>query len=220
MSWHWTFVWSFLPQLLGGAIVTIEATLVGSLIALSVGLFFAIARQAQPRLIRLPVAFAVQFLRGTPLLVQLYFIFFVLPDVGIVLSPFIAGVIGLGLHYACYTSEVYRAGIANVDLGQWDAARAGNLKRAATWIYVILPQAIPLMIPALGNYVIGMFKESTLLSAISVFELMARAQAIGNDSFRYTEPLSVVGILFLIITILSGSLLRRFERYLRRTQPR
>jgi polar amino acid transport system permease protein len=215
MTWNWSYVWGFLPQLMQGAIVTIEATLAGSLIAMTVGLAFAIARRSQHAVVRVITGWVVQFIRGTPLLVQLYFIFFVLPDFGIVLPAFAAGVIGLGIHYACYTSEVYRAGIASVELGQWDAATACNLRSRETWIYVILPQAIPKMVPALANYVIGMFKETALLSAISVFELMSRAQAIGNNSYRYTEPLTVVGLIFLVITLISGRLLRWLENDLR-----
>src|SRR5690606_19992358 len=129
--------------------------------------------------VRRVTSFVVQFIRGTPLLVQLYVIFFVLPDMGIVLPAFLAGVIGLGLHYACYMSEVFRAGINDVPSGQWDAAKACNLTRLQAWFRVILPQAVPKMIPAIGNYVIGMMKEAALLSAISVHELMSRAQTIG-----------------------------------------
>ncbi|MDA4635977.1 ABC transporter permease subunit, partial [Escherichia coli] len=104
-----------------------------------------------------PVGFLADFIRGTPLLVQLYFIFYVLPDAGITLSPLVAGVIGLGLHYGTYTAEVYRGGIDNVARGQWEAARACNLSAFQTWTRIILPQALPPMIPALANYFIAMF---------------------------------------------------------------
>ena len=212
MRWDWEFVWSLLPALLQGAIVTIEATLVGSLIAIAMGLCFAVARHARSGAVRRTTSFVVQFIRGTPLLVQLYVIFFVLPDIGITLPAFLAGVIGLGLHYACYMSEVFRAGIASVPRGQWDAAKACNLSHRQTWTRIILPQALPKMIPAAGNYVIGMMKEAALLSAISVHELMSRAQAIGNETYRYTEPLTVVGVIFLVLTIGAAALLKRLER--------
>jgi polar amino acid transport system permease protein len=212
MTWDWSYVWPYLPVLLQGALVTIEATIASTAIALVVGILFAVAGQAENRAIRMVTRFLIQFLRGTPLLVQLYVIFFVLPDVGIILPAFLAGVIGLGLHYACYMAEVFRAGILSVGKGQWDAATASNLGAGQTWIYVILPQAVPKMIPALGNYVIGMLKEAALLSAISVHELMSRALAIGNETYRYTEPLTIVGVIFLIMTIAATILLKRLEK--------
>ncbi|HWA45459.1 MAG TPA: ectoine/hydroxyectoine ABC transporter permease subunit EhuD [Hypericibacter adhaerens] len=214
MSWDWNFVWPYLPVLLRGTLVTVEATLAGTAIAFAVGILFAIAGQAENRAIRIAIRFTVQFLRGTPLLVQLYVIFFLLPDIGIVLPAFLAGVIGLGLHYACYMSEVFRAGILSVGKGQWDAAMATNLGRSQTWIHIILPQAIPKMIPALGNYAVGMLKEAALLSAISVHELMSRALATGNETYRYTEPLTMAGVIFLIMTIAATLLLKRLEKAL------
>jgi polar amino acid transport system permease protein len=143
--------------------------------------------------------------------VQLYFIFYVLPDIGIRLSPLVAGVIGLGLHYATYTSEVYRAGIENVARGQWEAAKAANLTTHQTWIHVILPQAIPPMIPALANYFIAMFKETPLLSAITVLELMNQAKSIANSNYRYIEPMTLVGVFFLVISLISVVGLRWLE---------
>lgn len=212
MKWDWDFVWSFMPALLQGAFVTIQATLVGTTLAIVVGLYVAIARNGKNVALRRTVSFIVQFVRGTPLLVQLYVIFFVLPDIGIILPAFLAGVIGLGLHYACYMAEVFRAGINDVPAGQWDAATACNLSRQQTWLRVILPQAIPKMIPAMGNYVIAMLKEAALLSAISVHELMSRAQTIGNETFRYIEPLTVVGVIFLLLTLTAAAVVRWLEK--------
>src|SRR5690606_29780824 len=106
------------------------------------------------------------------LLIQLYFLYYVLPTTGIVLSPMVTGVIGLGLHYSSYTAEVYRAGINAVPRGQWEAARSLHLNRWQTYRHVILPQAIPPMIPVLGNYLIAMFKDTPLLSAITIVEML------------------------------------------------
>ena len=159
-----------------------------------------------------PVGFLADFIRGTPLLVQLYFIFYVLPDAGITLSPLVAGVIGLGLHYGTYTAEVYRGGIDNVARGQWEAARACNLSAFQTWTRIILPQALPPMIPALANYFIAMFKETPLLSAITVLELMNQARSIANYNYRYIEPITLVGAFFLVISLVSVIALRWLER--------
>ena len=127
MEWDWAFVWQIMPTLLEGVKITILATLLGSVLAAVVGLGIALARRSPNRILSRSVGFVAEFIRGTPLLVQLYFIFYVLPDIGILLPPLVAGVIGLGLHYGTYTAEVYRAGIDNVPRGQWEAAKACNL---------------------------------------------------------------------------------------------
>jgi polar amino acid transport system permease protein len=212
MEWSWQFVEEILPNLFRGFLVTIEATILGSIVAAILGLVFAILRRSHNRLISRPISFIVEFIRGTPLLVQLYFLFYVLPDVGILLSPLVAGVIGLGLHYATYTSEVYRAGIDNVPRGQWEAAKATNLSAGQTWRHIILPQALPPMIPALSNYFIAMFKETPLLSAITVLELMNEAKSIANSTYRYIEPMTMVGVFFLAVSIPSVIVLRWMER--------
>jgi len=150
--------------------------------------------------------------------VQLYFLFYVLPDIGILLPPMVAGVIGLGLHYATYTAEVYRAGIDNLARGQWEAAKACNLTVRQSWIHIVLPQAIPPMIPALANYFISMFKETPLLSAITVLELMNQAKSVANSSYRYIEPMTLVGAFFLAISIPSVLALRWLEKRYGRLQ--
>ena len=212
MEWDWTFVWEILPTLVEGVKITILATLLGSAIAVILGLVIAIMRRSHNAALAKGTGFLTEFIRGTPLLVQLYFLFYILPDLGITLSPLVAGVIGLGLHYGCYTAEVYRAGIDNVSSGQWEAAKACNLKAAQAWRHVILPQAIPPMIPALANYIIAMFKETPLLSAITVLELMSQARGIANFNYRYLEPMTLVGVFFLIISLISVAGLRALER--------
>ncbi len=217
MEWDWTFAIEIMPQLVEGVIVTIEATLLGSLLALVLGLCWAILRRSRNRVVRGGVGFFVEFIRGTPLLVQLYFLFYILPDVGIFLSALLAGVLGLGIHYSAYTAEVYRAGIDNVSKGQWEAAKACNFTPWQTWSHVIVPQAVPPMIPALANYLVAMFKETPLLSAITVLELMNQARSIANFSYRYLEPMTLVGAFFLIVSIPVVVILRQLERrYARR----
>ncbi len=212
MDWDWAFVREILPTLLEGVKITILATLLGSALAAIMGLVFAIARRSSNRLFARTVSFVVEFIRGTPLLVQLYFLFYILPDLGITLAPLTAGVIGLGLHYGTYTAEVYRAGIDNVSRGQWEAAKACNLNSIQTWIHVILPQAVPPMIPALANYLVAMFKETPLLSAVTVLELMNQARSVANFNYRYLEPMTLVGVFFLIISLASVFVLRALER--------
>ena len=211
MEWDWDFVWQIMPTLLEGFKITILATILGAAVAMVAGLGLAIARRSPVAAISRTVGFVSEFIRGTPLLVQLYFIFYVLPDIGILLPPLVAGVIGLGLHYGTYTAEVYRAGIDNVPRGQWEAAKACNLSARQTWTHIIIPQAIPPMIPALANYFIAMFKETPLLSAITVLELMNQAKSVANTYYRYIEPITLVGAFFLVISLFSVVLLRWLE---------
>jgi polar amino acid transport system permease protein len=210
--WDWGYAFEVLPQLLQALLVTLEITLLGSVVALLLGLLIAVLRQAHiPVLDQLLWAF-VEFVRSTPLLVQVFFLYFALPRFGITLSALTVGVIGLGVHYATYTSEVYRAGIDAVPKGQWEAATALSLSRSRTWTGVILPQAIPRVVPALGNYVISMFKEVPLLLAISVVEVVSKAQEIGSQTFRFTEPFTIAGLLFLVLSYPASMLVRRLER--------
>ena len=118
----------------------------------------------------------------------------------------------MGLHYATYTAEVYRGGIESVARGQWEAAKATNLTVRQTWMHVILPQAMPPMIPAMANYLLAMFKETPLLSAITVLELMNQARSVANSSYRYVEPMTMVGAFFLVISLVSVVGLRWLER--------
>ncbi|YCI04811.1 ectoine/hydroxyectoine ABC transporter permease subunit EhuD [Ensifer sp. D2-11] len=220
MEWDWEFVRQIMPTLIEGLKITILATALGSVVAAVIGLVFAILRMTAPAPIARVTSFAVEFIRGTPLLVQLYFIFYVLPDIGIRLPALVAGVIGLGIHYGTYAAEVYRAGIENVPRGQWEAAKATNLTARQTWIHVILPQAIPPMIPALANYLIAMFKETPLLSAITVLELMNQAKSIANSNYRYIEPMTLVGVFFLIMSLISVFFLRWLEARYSRVEER
>ena len=218
MNWSWEFVEEILPTLLDGVVVTIQATLLGSLLAMVLGLGFAMLRRSKSRWVSVPLGFFLDFIRGTPLLVQLYFLFYILPSLGITLGPLVAGVIGLGLHYATYTAEVYRTGIDNLPRGQWEAAKAVNLTRGQTWRHIVIPQAIPPMIPNLANYFIAMFKETPLLSAITVLELMNQARNVANFNYRYLEPMTLVGVFFLLISIPSVIGLRYLERRYARRQ--
>lgn len=211
MIWDWGFAWEIIPDLMRGLKVTIQATLAGITIAMVLGLLFAIARRSEYRWISWPVAWVVEFVRSTPLLVQLYFLFFVMPSFGVTLGAFTTGALGLGLHYAAYTSEVYRSGIESVPRGQWEASTALNLNPLVTWTRVVLPQAVPVVIPALGNYLISMFKDAPLLSAITVLELLATGKAICSRTFQCMEPYTLVGLFFLAVSIPSSVLVHRLE---------
>jgi len=213
--WDWAYTFEILPKLMRAAVVTIEATLLGFVLAATLGLVLALVRLAIPRT-AWPISAAVELIRSTPLLIQIFFIYFVLPNFGIVLDAFTAGVLAIGVHYAAYCSEVYRAGFDNVHRGQWEAAIALNLDSWTTFRDIIIPQAIPPVIPALGNYLVALFKETPLLSAIAVLELMQRAKILGSETFRYTEPITLVGLFFLVMSLISATGIRYVERLINR----
>ncbi|UCD67967.1 MAG: ectoine/hydroxyectoine ABC transporter permease subunit EhuD [Betaproteobacteria bacterium] len=211
----WDYALESLPLLAGGLKVTVQATVLGMAFALMVGLVLALARRSRFTLISWPTAFIIEFIRSTPLLVQIYFLFYVLPTLGLTMSPLATGILGLGLHYAAYCSEVYRAGIESIPRGQWEAATALNLSRLTTTLKVILPQAIPPVVPALGNYLVAMFKDTPLLSAITVLEMLQQAKILGAESFRYTEPLTLVGVAFLVMSLIAAAGIRTLETKLK-----
>jgi polar amino acid transport system permease protein len=210
----WGFALEILPTLAEAAIVTIEATLLGFVLAVVLGLLLAILRMAMNPLISWPVTGFIEFIRSTPLLVQLFFMFFVLPEFGIRMSPLVTGILTLGVHYSTYCSEVYRAGLENVPKGQWEASIALNLSPYVTFRDIIIPQAIPPVVPALGNYLVAMFKETPQLAGIAVAELMLTASEIGSENFRYIEPITIVGLFFLVLSLISAAGIRHVERWL------
>ncbi|MFL9988112.1 ectoine/hydroxyectoine ABC transporter permease subunit EhuD [Paraburkholderia sediminicola] len=212
MEWDWSFAREILPILLQGLKITVLATVLGAVVAAVVGMVFAILRLSPNRVVARTTTIVVSFIRGTPLLVQLYFVFYVLPDIGIRMPALAAGVLALGVHYATYTAEVYRSGIENVPRGQWEAAKACNLSPAQMWHHIILPEAVPPMLPALANYLISMFKETPLLSAITVLELMNEAKIVANTDYRYLEPMTLVGVLFLCISLVAVIGVRLLEK--------
>lgn len=214
--WDWGFTWDILPVLVSASWITLEATLLGFIIAASLGLVLAIGRIYGPLWLATPLSGLIEGVRSTPLLIQIFFLYFVLPQFGLELDAMTAGVLALGLHYATYCSEVYRAGLTNVPGGQWEASIALNISPFHTLRDIIIPQAIPPVVPALGNYLIALFKDTPLLSAIAVLELMQTAKIIGSDNFRYTEPITVVGLIFLIFSLAAALLVRLVETWLNR----
>ncbi|MCK7627935.1 ectoine/hydroxyectoine ABC transporter permease subunit EhuD [Streptomyces sp. RS10V-4] len=214
MRFDWSAVGAFLPTFAKGLLVTLQALVLGSLIAFALGLVWALAQRSPLKAVRWPVTAFTEFVRNTPLLVQLFFLFYVMPEWGLTLSALATGVIGLGLHYSTYTAEVYRSGIDGVPAGQWEAAIALSLPRRRTWTAVILPQAIRRVVPALGNYVIAMLKDSPLLFAIGVLEMLGEARQFSSQTFQTVEPYTVVGVAFIALAYPASLLLRALERRL------
>ncbi len=218
-KWNWENFFEVWPYILQGLVTTIEYTLLGSLVAYVLGLIFAVIRQ-----LRIPVVDQIlwgfiEFVRSTPLLVQVFFLYWVvrpelLHGIDATTGRLIIGVTAVGVHYACYTSEVYRAGIDAVPKGQWEAATALSLPRARIWTGVVLPQAVPRVLPALGNYTIAMFKEIPLLSAIGVFDIVhyVKADFAGAKGGIGPEAWFAAGLTFLALSYPCALLVRRLER--------
>jgi polar amino acid transport system permease protein len=216
MFWDWAYAWESLPILAEASLITIQATVLGFAIAATLGLALAILRMSRLIWVSVPTAAVIEFVRSTPLLIQIFFIYFVLPEFGVVIGAMTAGVLALGVHYGCYCSEVYRAGIENIPRGQWEASTALNLSPYHTFRDIIIPQAIPPVAPALGNYFVALFKETPLLSAIAVLELMQTAKILGSENFRYVEPITLVGLVFLVFSLMAAAGVRRVEYWLNR----
>jgi polar amino acid transport system permease protein len=214
VNWDWSAVADFMPRFWEGLLVTLQVLVLGSLISFTLGLVWALGFRARSRFVRWPVHAVTEFVRTTPLLVQLFFLFFVLPEWGVQFSALTTGTLAIGLHYSTYTAQVYRAGIDAVPAGQWEAATALSLPRHRTWLTVILPQALRRIAPALGNYVIAMLKDTPLLAGISVLELLQQSRLESAATFQYTEPLTVVGVAFVLIAYPASLLVRTLERRL------
>ncbi|MCW7945989.1 amino acid ABC transporter permease [Streptomyces hygroscopicus] len=214
MNWDWSAVRDFMPHFWDGLLVTLQALALGSLISFAVGLVWALLMRTPSRWVRWPVGTITEFIRDTPLLVQLFFLFYVLPEWGLTFSALTTGVVAIGLHYSTYTMQVYRAGIDAVPVGQWEAATALSLPARRTWAAVILPQAIRRVVPALGNYVIAMLKDTPMLMAITVLDMLGEARLFSQQHFQFTEPLTVIGVAFVLISYPASLLLRALERRL------
>ena len=215
-NWRWDFTWDILPRLLAATVNTLIAAGAGYAIALVLGLILALAHRTGWRGLTVAVREFVEFIRSTPLVLQIFFVFYVGPQFGIRLSPWTSGMIAIGLHYSAYLSEVYRAGIEAVPKGQWEACRAINMSTRDTYLRIIIPQALPPSIAGMGNYLVGIFKDTPMLSVIGVAELMHTANAIGSESYRFLEPYTLVGVIFLAISLPTAGLIRLFEGWVRR----
>lgn len=212
--WDWTYAANILPVLLQAFGTSLVITLEAFAGAVVVGAFIAWLLETGGKAGKVTAALS-DFVRKTPILVQLYFVYFVLPDVGIVLSAWITGILTLSIHYGFYLAEVYRAGIRTVPAGQVEAARALALRRTIIFRKVILPQALPIITPNAGNYFIYMLKDTPYLSAISVVEVMRVSYRLGGDYFRYIEPFTIAGILFLLSSWGASLLVGLMERRMR-----
>lgn len=213
----WKIIEQALPVLAMGLIETIRIATLALIVAMFIGLFVGLFRISRNKILNFIASFYVYLIRGTPLLVQILFIYFGLPTaLGIKLSPFSAGVIAISINAGAYLVEIFRAGIEAIDKGQMEAGRSLGFNYSQTMRLIILPQAIKVMIPAFMNQFIVSIKDTSLLSVIGIAELTMQGQSIYASNFRAFEILSVVAIFYLILI----SILTVLSTYLERRQAR
>ncbi|MDC0569687.1 ectoine/hydroxyectoine ABC transporter permease subunit EhuD [Candidatus Pelagibacter sp.] len=217
-EWKWDFAFQIMPQMLWATLNTIMAASIGYAIAVVVGLLFLLGQRTPYKIINAIVREIVEFIRSTPLLIQLFFVYFVLPQFGIRLSAWVCGMITIGLHFGTYLSEVYRGALEGVQKKQWEACRALNFTTFYTYRRIVLPQAFPIAIPGMGNYLVGIFKDTPLLSTIGVAELFHAATAVGGYHYRYLEPYTIVGLIFLILSVPAAMGIRKLEGSVNKAQ--
>ena len=218
VEWRWEWTFEILPQMLWATLNTFLAAGVGYAIAAVVGIILMLGQRTPYKIINIIIREIVEFIRSTPLLVQLFFVYFVAPQFGIILSAWVSAMITIGLHYGTYLSEVYRGALEGVQRTQWEACKALNFSSGYTYRKIILPQAFPIAIPGMGNYLVGIFKDTPLLATIGVAELFFTANAIGAYTYRYLEPYTMVGVIFLVISLPTAFGIRRLEAAVNKAQ--
>ena len=211
---------TFLPTLLQGAVITITVSLLAFALACVLGLALGLMRLAQLLPVRMVAAAYIQFIRGTPLLLQLFFIYYVLPYSGVTLSPFASGVIGLTINYAAYMAEVFRSGIQAIAKGQWEAGFAVGMSRGLLMRRIVMPQALRIIIPALGNFFVSIFKDSALVSVLTLRDLMFSGQLLASATFKHFEIFTMVAVIYFLISYPAAKLVEAIEARLDITKRR
>jgi polar amino acid transport system permease protein len=203
----------FLPILFQGVVLTIAVT-VGSLILSTIlGLVWALMRVSGIRVLDVTAKLLVNFIRGVPIIVQLFYIYFVLPDLGITLTALQAAIIGLGIAYSAYQSENFRAGIEAIDRGQVEAAQSIGMGWWLVMRRVILPQAVRIVLPPYGNIMIMMLKDSSQASTITVAELAMQGKLIASATFKNTSVFTLVAVMYLCMSLPLMYLVSRLEKH-------
>lgn len=203
-AYSFDFSWlpASLPLFLQAAFLTIQILLWSAVISLAIGLVTGQMLMSKRVWLRWPARIYVDFFRLTPILFQIVVIFFLIPIVfGISVPAFTSGVIALSLNYGAFFAEIFRAGVQSVDHGQWEAAESMGVPHTKTLVRIIYPQAISRMLPPIGNMLISLTKDTSLVSVIGVAELFNTAQNVGASSFRQIEVLLLVSLFYLVITL-------------------
>jgi His/Glu/Gln/Arg/opine family amino acid ABC transporter permease subunit len=212
----WLAVWHMLPVLLLGAVMTAEITAGAFVVATLIGLTFAVAQRLPFPPLRIAIAIYVDVFRAVPVLTQLFIIYFGLTEIGIRLDPLPSAIVGFGINGGAYLTEVFRAGIGSIHQGQMEAAQMLGMTRLAALRIVILPQAVRVVLPPLGNFAIGLLKDTALASAVAAPELMFRARTLVDKTFLATQIFTTAAAIYLAMSLPLGYLTRRAEARLSR----
>ena len=195
----------YLTPLAEGTVWTLALFFCSAFLAVALGLVVCLCRLSRHRAVSRAARVYIDIIRGTPLLLQLFYIYYGLPEMGVVINGFVAGVLGLTLNFGAYLAELFRSGIQSVDAGQYEAARALGLRR------IVLPQALRTIFPALGNYALVLIKETSLVAVISVYELMRAGEMLAGATFQALTVYTMVGVIYFVLCSVLAYLFRRSE---------
>ena len=212
----WDLIKEWMPQLLAAAGGTLRMTALAYILGAIAGLAIALARLSRGRLLSAPAILYIEIVRGTPALTQLFLIYFGLGSIGLAFSAFEAAVVGLGLNYAAYMAEVYRAGIEAIHRGQREAAQSIGMTQGQAMRHIILPQAVRIVLPPMANYAISLLKDTSVASLISAPELMLRARDLSSEYFMPMELYLIAGLMYLAMAYPLSQAVRRLERHFAR----
>ncbi|GAB1575442.1 amino acid ABC transporter permease [Bordetella petrii] len=204
----------YLAPLAEGSLWTLALFFCSAFLAVALGLLVCLCRLSRSPLLSRAARCYIEVIRGTPLLLQLFYIYYGLPELGVVINAFVAGVLGLTLNFGAYLAELFRSGIQSVDAGQYEAARALGLGKVQRLRNIVLPQALRTIFPALGNYALVLVKETSLVAVISVYELMRAGEMLAGATFQALTVYTLVGIIYFCMCAVLSYLFRRSEKRL------
>lgn len=216
MPTFWERSAEYLPILMQGLWLTVAVTVLALILATGLGLVWALLRTSDIPALSVPTRLVVEFVRGIPILVILFYLYFVMPEIGLDLTAFQAGVLGLALTYSCYIGETFRAGIEAIDRGQIEAAKSIGMKRPLMMRRVVLPQAFTIVLPPYTNNLIMLVKDSSQVSVISVAELTMQGRTLASSTFDNMTVFTLVALMYVCLTIPLNILMRGIEGRLRR----
>ncbi|MHB1414428.1 MAG: amino acid ABC transporter permease [Chloroflexota bacterium] len=212
-----SFLQSILPQLLAGAWITIQLTVFAIGAGVVLGLVLALLRISKSPILSAPALAYIEFFRGTPLLVQIFMIYFGLGSLGVNIPDFFSGFLALSLNSAAYNAEIFRAGIQSISKGQMEASRSLGLSYTQSMAFVIIPQAFRFCLPPLGNEFIALLKDSSLVAIIGISDLMRVGREINGRTLRSIEVFGYVAIVYLMMTLPLSQLVNQIERRMKKT---
>lgn len=208
------FIKSSVPILMEGALITIELTILTVFFGTIIGIIGALFKTSKYKILRYIVGFYTWIIRGTPMLLQIFIIYFGLPSIGIEMQPMTAGILALSINCGAYMTEIIRGGIQSIDKGQFEAAKTLGLTYSQTMLHIIIPQTMRIILPSIGNEFITINKDTSIVSTITLVELMRNAQVIASSTFRAMDAYLLAGIFYLMMTTVLTLIFSKIEKKL------